>query len=159
MTAPYALQELARLRRRHLRFGWWTLLVFVLAGVFLEALHGFKVDWYLDPAHETRRLLFRLGHAHGTVLALVQIAFALTLSALSEKPKWSSPCLMGAGLAIPGGFFLGGIDPHGGDPGLGIIALPIGAVLLIVAVAGTARALGAAKPDGGGGGGAGGTSD
>ena len=35
---------------------------------------------------------------------------------------------------MPAGFFLGGTIIYGGDPGLGIILLPIGAVLLLIAV-------------------------
>ncbi len=27
--------------RRHLRFGWWSLLVFLTLGIALESLHGF----------------------------------------------------------------------------------------------------------------------
>jgi hypothetical protein len=130
-----------RLRRRHLRIGWWSLLGFVLLGTALEALHGFKADFYLDPAMETRRLMWRLAHAHGTFLALVHVAFALTLPSLDRAPRWASPCLTGALIAIPAGFFLGGTTPYGGDPGVGIVLLPIGVLLLIVGIATTAAAL------------------
>ena len=51
--------------RRHLRFGWWSLLCFLTLGIVLESLHGFKVGWYLDAAHSTRRLMWTLAHAHG----------------------------------------------------------------------------------------------
>ena len=40
---------------------------------------------------------------------------------------------------MPGGFFLGGIVIYGGDPGLAILLLPLGAALLVAAVALTAR--------------------
>ena len=56
---------------RNLRFGWWSLLVFLCVGAVLEALHGFKIGWYVDVGNETRRLMFTLAHAHGTLLALV----------------------------------------------------------------------------------------
>jgi hypothetical protein len=39
---------------------------------------------------------------------------------------------------MPAGFFLGGLGIHGGDPGLGIALLPIGAAFLVVGVALTA---------------------
>jgi hypothetical protein len=42
---------------RHLFFGWLGLLVFVLLGVVLEALHGLKAPWLLDPGSEARRPL------------------------------------------------------------------------------------------------------
>ena len=64
--------------RFHLRFGWWSLLLFACLGLSLEAMHGFKVGWYLDVTHETRRLMFRLAHAHGTLLALGHVALAAT---------------------------------------------------------------------------------
>ena len=66
----------AEMTSRHLRFGWGSLLVFVLLGGALEAMHGFKVDWYLAVGNETQRLMWRLAHAHGTFLSLVHVAFA-----------------------------------------------------------------------------------
>ena len=53
---------------KHLRLGWLLLVVFTVAGLILEALHGFKVAWYLDVGNETRHTMLRLGHAHGTFL-------------------------------------------------------------------------------------------
>src|SRR4051794_6786004 len=61
--------------RSHLRFGWWSLLLFLTLGMVLEGLHGFKVAWYLNVSTQTRRLLWTLAHAHGTALGLVHIAF------------------------------------------------------------------------------------
>jgi hypothetical protein len=43
---------------------------------------------------------------------------------------------------MPGGFFLGGLVFYGGDPGLGILLLPVGALLLLLAVSQTALSLG-----------------
>src|SRR6266404_2898750 len=63
---------------RNLRFGWWSLLIFLLFGGALETMHGFKIGWYLDVGNEVRRLMFTLAHAHGTLLALVNIAAGLT---------------------------------------------------------------------------------
>ena len=64
---------------KHLRLGWLVLTVFALAGLILEALHGFKVAWYLDVGNETRHTMLRLGHAHGTFLGLLNVAFAVTI--------------------------------------------------------------------------------
>ena len=76
--------ESSPLKVRHLRFGWGSLLVFVVLGGALEAMHGFKVDWYLAVGNETKRLMWRLAHAHGTFLALVHVAFAVTFAAAAK---------------------------------------------------------------------------
>lgn len=136
--------------RRHLRFGWWSLLIFLTLGLILELLHGFKVRMYLDVSNETRRLMWTLAHAHGGLLGLVHIAFALTLRVVPELGTrwldWISASLIGASVLLPGGFFLGGIAIYGGDPGFGIIAVPIGAALLMIAMFLIARASGSANP-------------
>lgn len=132
----------SELRLRHLRFGWWSLCVFITLGAVLEAMHGFKLDWYLAVGNETRRLLWRLAHAHGTFLALVHVAFGLCLAHVGERaPRIASGCLIGASIAVPGGFLLGGYGAQDGDPGIGILLLPFGFLLLLVASIGLARAL------------------
>jgi len=137
----------ARLVARHLRVGWWSLAVFLTLGSVLEALHGFKVGWYLDVSNATRRLLLTLAHVHGTLLALVHLAFAATLHlrtpAALPRAALASACLLGAGIALPAGFLLGGLWPWGGDPGLGIVLVPVGAALLLVGVVVVALGLGA----------------
>lgn len=123
---------------RHLRFGWWQLLCFATLGVTLEAMHGLKIGWYLDVSNDTRRLLWTLAHAHGVLLALVHVAFALTLRMLPEGgARWcrlSSPCLMAASVLLPAGFLLGGAVVYGGDPGVGILLVPVGGALLLCAI-------------------------
>jgi hypothetical protein len=123
---------------RHLRAGWWGLFVYLSFGIALEMLHGFKIGFYLDVTNHTRRLMWTLAHAHGTLLALVNIAFALTLpllTTLSAKLRnLASVLLLGALVLLPGGFFLGGLAIYSGDPGLGIILVPVGALFLLVAV-------------------------
>jgi hypothetical protein len=132
--------------RSHLRFGWWTLLVFLSLGIVLEALHGFKIGWYLDVSTGTRRLLFTLAHAHGTLLGLVHLAFAFTVGQLPDwsarSRKLASAMLKGATFLLPGGFFLGGLVVHGGDPGLGVLLVPVGALFLLIAVSACAAATG-----------------
>lgn len=125
----------------NLRFGWWALLAYLTLGLGLEVLHGFKVSWYLDVGYETRRLMFTLAHAHGTLLALVNLAAALTVHAIAglTLAPFVSRALIGATLLLPGGFLLGGLVTHGGDPGPGIVLVPVGALLLIAGVTGLAR--------------------
>jgi hypothetical protein len=123
---------------RHLRFGWWSLLVFATFGLVLETLHGFKLDGYLNLSNETRRLLWTLAHAHGTALAIVNILFALGLKRAAiprlRQIGVTSTSLLAASLLLPVGFFLGGVTYYEGDPGLGILLVPPGAVLLIAAL-------------------------
>lgn len=135
---------------RHLQFGWWSLLCFATLGLALEALHGFKVPGYLDVANDTRRLMWTLAHAHGVLLALVHVVFGLSIQVVPEfaagRQRILSRCLIGASVLLPGGFFLGGMVVYGGDPGLGILLVPMGAVLLLIAVFGLARLSAPAGP-------------
>lgn len=127
---------------RHLRLGWWSLLVFLSLGLALELMHGFKVGWYLDVSNETRRLMWRLAHAHGVLLALVHIAFAVTLRSLAAGGSWvrgASRALTIAGVLLPGGFLLGGLVVHEGDPFVGVLLVPVGALALFVGVLLVAR--------------------
>ncbi len=134
------------LARRHLRLGWWTILVFMTLGFALELLHAAKLDFYLNVANQTRRLMWTLAHAHGALLGLMHIGLAATVSMLapwSDRTRTiASRSLTGATFLLPGGFFLGGLFIHSGDPGLGILLLPPGALLLIVAAFVSARAVG-----------------
>ena len=135
---PTEPQRTSDYARRHLRIGWWSLLCFATVGLVLEMLHGFKVRAYLDVSNETRRLMWTLAHAHGTLLSLVHVIFGLSLRATAESfvrnLRLISSCLIGASVLLPGGFFLGGIVVYGGDPGLGVLLVPVGAVLLLAAV-------------------------
>lgn len=128
---------------RHIRFGWWSLLLFATLGLVLESLNGFKVRWYLDVSNETRRLMWTLAHAHGTLLALVHVVYGLTLRTATDTrrgdPRMVSSALIAASILLPGGFFLGGIAFFSGDPGVGILLVPLGAALLLVAVYRIAR--------------------
>jgi hypothetical protein len=136
--------------RRHLRIGWWSLLCFATVGLVLELLHGFKVRAYLDVSNETRRLMWTLGHAHGTLLSLVHVVFGLSIRVAAESfdrnLRLISGCLTGASILLPGGFFLGGVVVYGGDPGLGVLLVPIGAALLLAAVFFIARQVAASRP-------------
>ena len=131
--------------KSHLAIGWWSLLIFLSLGIVLEVLHGLKVSSYLNVGNETRRLMWTLAHAHGTLLALIHIAFSVTVPMI---PKWAdssrrlaSRALTAAGILMPLGFFLGGVQFYGGDPGLGILLLPAGTLCLFAAVLKTARAI------------------
>jgi hypothetical protein len=129
--------------RRHLAFGWWSLLLFAVLGLTLEALHGFKVRVYLDASNETRRLMWTLAHAHGIGLALVHVVFGLMLRVAPEtaarRVQTISLALIVASITLPGGFLLGGVGFYAGDPGVGIALVPVGAAALLYALASLAR--------------------
>ena len=149
MTAPSAdggtEDSLTLVVRRHLRFGWFSLLLFLSLGLVLEALHGFKVQAYLSVVNETRRLMWTLAHAHGTLLGLAHLGFAFSVTC---TPGWAprtrhvaSYSLVAASVLMPGGFFLGGVGIYAGDPGLGILLVPVGGVLLFAGVLLTALSM------------------
>jgi hypothetical protein len=123
---------------RHLRFGWWSLFAFAALGLVLESLHGFKILAYLDVSNETRRLMWRLAHAHGVLLGLTHVVFGLALRAIPDlggaRLGFISTSLIGATVLVPGGFFLGGVQFYAGDPGLGVALVPVGACLLLAAL-------------------------
>lgn len=125
-----------RLRRRHLKLGWYGLVVFSSLGLTLEILHAFKLGFYLDVGAETRRLLWRLAHAHGALLALVNLAFAVTLpytdAMARRRVELASVCIASALVLLPLGFFLGGSFARAGDPGVGVLLVPVGALLLVL---------------------------
>jgi hypothetical protein len=131
------------LARRHLRFGWYALLGFALLGAGLEVLHAFKIAFYLDVDSETRRLMWRLAHAHGVGLGLVNLGFAATLPHVRSELRLerTSACLIVASLLLPLGFLLGGIFATGGDPGLPIVLVPLALPPLFAALFWIARSL------------------
>jgi len=140
---PTKPAELDAAVRRHLAFGWWSLAVFTALGLALEAAHGLKLGWYLDLGNATRRLSFTLGHAHGTLLGFVNLAFALSL----RHAKLSAVGLARASFALravtillPLGFLLGGVAFYAGDPGFAIVLVPPSGALLVVALVLIARA-------------------
>lgn len=129
--------------RHHLKVGWWALLLFLTLGILLESLHAFKIGYYLNTTNQTRRFMWTLAHAHGTLLALINLAFAATLHLLALTPKArkiASILLTSATVLMPAGFFLGGLVFYAGDPGFGILLLPLGAIFLLIAVFLAARA-------------------
>lgn len=120
--------------KKTLRTGWLLLAVSLPFGVTLEALHGWKVQAYLGS--EMRREMWRLAHAHGTLLGILCLVYTLVAdNFLAEPVRRSGARLVAWGAVLmPLGFFLGGILNSEGDPSLGVALVPVGAALLIVAL-------------------------
>ena len=135
---PGAPASLEPAIRHHMRFGWIALLVFATLGTTLEALHAFKSGAYLGVGNETRRLMWTLAHAHGIGLSLVHIALGATLRALfdslSDRLALAGRLLTWGTVLLPGGFMLGGVVTYGGDPGVGVFLVPVGALLIWISV-------------------------
>jgi hypothetical protein len=130
-----------RLQLRHLRVGSVALLGFVAVGALLETLHAFKVPWYLGVAGETRRFLWTLAHVHGVGLGLLNLALAAVCPSLPRPlGPLASHALLAGTLLVPSGFFLGGLFVHGGDPGLGAVLVPPGALCVLLSLALIVRA-------------------
>lgn len=134
-----------RFVRRHLALGWCFTFVFLGLGFVLEALHGLKIGWYLSVTNGTRRFMWTLAHAHGTLVGLVNVAFALTMRAMPERAETlgrrASAWLVYGSALLPAGFFLGGIAFYSGDPGVGIVLVPVGAIALGVGLYFVCRAV------------------
>jgi hypothetical protein len=128
---------------RHHRFGWWSLFVFATLGLVLESLAGLRVGWYVDAGNETRHTMMRLAHAHGSLLAIINVVFSHSVRSASHvmwQRSLASACLIAATISIPFGFVLGGAWFYEADPGLGIVLVPLGALALLVAIAHVAMA-------------------
>jgi hypothetical protein len=120
-----------------IRQGWISLAAWIVFGLLIEGLIGFRSPVLLDDS--TRREMFRLAHAHGTLLNLVLIAAAMCAKLdLVRLGPIASLGLRSAVVLLPAGFLLAGIWHFKDDPGLGILLVPIGAVLLLAVAVGIA---------------------
>jgi hypothetical protein len=130
-------QDRERLTLLHQRLGWSGLLVFSVLGITLEVLLAWKVPFLIDGAEVERRHLLRLGHAHGTLLSLLQLGFCTTIPHLDperRQTRLGSRLLGSALVLLPLGFVAGGATAAGGDPGIPIVLVPLGALLLLAGV-------------------------
>ena len=127
--------------RACLRFGWTVLAAFMVTGLALESLHLVKAPLYLEV--RIRRELWTLAHAHGGLMAIITIAFAHSAARLmkEDKRRHRAALAMRIGaLAVPLGFFFGGIGNAETDPSLAILLVPAGTLLVLHAVVSLALA-------------------
>lgn len=123
----------------HLRLSLALLALFLASGLWLEAMYGLRAEgWVDDPL---RREFLRLGHAHGGLLALVNLALAWALERLRTPDAWAGKIRVAAwigALLVGLGFGLGGLLHGPTDPGLPVLLVPAGAMLLLSSLAATA---------------------
>lgn len=124
-----------RLRAR--KFGFWSLVAWTGLGLALESAHAFKLSAYLDQPQ--RRELLVWAHAHGVGLALLVLAYAAV--GIEESSLRHGKLLRAAALLMPLGFALAVLGQGETDPGPTIWLVPVGALLLLYALIGTARGL------------------
>lgn len=121
--------------RRALVTGFVLLAFSLPLGLTLEALHAWKVPVYLGSA--LRRELWTLAHAHGNLLGVLLLALAalgdrVTADALRLRRICTLACV--GAVLMPLGFLLGGVLNSEGDPSFGIALVPVGGVVLLVAL-------------------------
>jgi hypothetical protein len=110
--------------------GWISLAAWIVFGLLIEGLIGFRSPALLDDS--VRRDMFRLAHAHGTLLNLVLIAAAICVRLdLIRVGRLTLLGLRAAVILLPVGFLLAGIWHFKDDPGVAILFVPLGAVLLL----------------------------
>lgn len=136
---------------RHLRLSIALAAVFLAMGLWLEAMIGLRAaGWVDDPL---RREFLRLGHAHGGLLALLNLGLGLALARLATPEAWARPirvaALLGA-LLVGGGFVAGGLTHGPTDPGLPVLVVPAGALLLLASLVAAALVRSDDRPPGGG---------
>jgi hypothetical protein len=129
--------ELAQERARARRFGFFALTAWATLGFALEGAHALKLSAYLD--HPLRRELLVWAHAHGVGLALVVLAYAAT-GVHAGTARFGS-VLRAASVVMPLGFALAIFGHSEADPGPSIWLVPVGALLVIVALFGVWRRL------------------
>jgi hypothetical protein len=109
---------------------WISLAAWIVFGLLIEGLIGFRSPFLLDDL--VRRDMFRLAHAHGTLLNVVLIAAAICARLdLIRLGRITALGLRTAVVLLPVGFLLAGLWHFKDDPGVAILLVPMGAVLLL----------------------------
>lgn len=123
---------------RHLRLSLALTALFLAMGLGLEAMLGLRAQGMLDDP--LRRELWRLGHAHGAILGLLNVALAFALERLATPAAWATRIRLAAlagALAVGLGFLGGGLWHGPTDPGPLVLAVPAGAILLLSSLGAT----------------------
>lgn len=129
---------------RHLRLSLVVTALFLALGVVIEALLGFRPPGWMED--ELRREFLRLGHAHGAILGMLNVAIAWAVERLQTPTPWARrtrvAALLGA-LFVGFGFVGGGLWHGRTDPGPLVLLVPAGALLLLCSLV----AIAVVRPD------------
>ena len=110
--------------------GWLSLALWMSFGLLLESLMAYKSPAYLDDPQ--RRELFRLAHAHGSLLGVVLVIAAVwARSAGARLSRRVVQAVRFGGAVMPIGFLAAGLWHPESDPGIAIWLVPAGALPLI----------------------------
>jgi hypothetical protein len=119
-----------RVARSLLTQAWPSLAFWIAFGLLVEGFIGWRTPSIMDDS--LRREMFRLAHAHGTLLNLLLIAAAICARLdLLRVGALALFALRFSVIILPLGFLLGGIWHFQSEPGLGVWLVPAGAVLLL----------------------------
>jgi hypothetical protein len=110
--------------------GWLSLAFWISFGLLLESLMAYKSPAYLEDPQ--RRELFRLAHAHGSVLGMVLIIAAIWARGIGARlSRLAVVALRLGAVVMPLGFLAAGLWHPDSEPGLAIWLVPAGALPLI----------------------------
>ncbi len=122
-------------QERHIRAAIAMIAIFLASGIWLEAMYGLRADGWLDDP--LRREFMRLGHAHGSLLAMLNVVMAVALERLRTPERWAAKIrvagVLGASL-VGIGFFGGGLWHGPTDPGPMVLLVPAGAFMLVTSL-------------------------
>ena len=128
---------------RHLRWSLALLALFLATGLWLEAMIGLRATGWADVP--LRREFLRLGHAHGGLLALLNLALGWALIRLATPEPWARQIRratwLGA-LLVGVGFVAGGLWHGPTDPGPPVLVVPAGALMLLAGLVAAAMVRG-----------------
>jgi len=104
--------------------------VWLTIGLVLEGFLGYKTPAYLQD--NVRRELFRLAHAHGTLLSLLLLVSALACDRFDLNVAKAGQVSLRIGVVVlPLGFLIAGVWHYESDPGLAIWLVPVSAVMVL----------------------------
>lgn len=119
----------------HLRASLGTVALFLAMGLWLEAMYGLRAEGWIDDT--LRREFLRLGHAHGTLLGILNVALAWAMGRLETPAAWAGRIRLAAlagAVLVPVGFVGGGLWHGPTDPGPVVLVVPAGAMMLLASV-------------------------